>query len=441
MKPPVDVQTAQPMFLRGAASREAALPATPRRAIPGAALKLLGDERLARLAAAGDRMAFAAIFDRHRAELYRYCTSILRNGDDAADALQNTMLRALNALGGRDQGDRAAALALPDRPQRVDLAAPAPASRWRATRRRCLRLKSTSRQARETRAQLTEVLDDIRELPERQRGALVMREMAGLEYSEIAAALATTPAGAKQAIYEARRALYELAKGREMECEAIQRTLSDGDGRAARGRAVRAHLRACAGCRDFGAAIRRASRSSRRSARRCRRPWPRGCCRASRRRRRRVPGRPDLRDRGTRGGEVPLRGGADGGHRRGRQPGGGEPRRERLTALGGRRVVSSKATPAPAGIGAPVAARGGPSAELRGERTGAPAERRGRSRNGARDERLSPAKPGKSRGSSPQSAGTVSAPRLPRRPQAGADCGVTGEAAPAAASPAPSATG
>jgi hypothetical protein len=107
----------------------------------------------------------------------------------------------------------------------------------------------------EVRAQLGQILDDIRELPERQRGALVMRELAGLEYPEIAAALETSPAGAKQAIYEARQALFDLAKGRDMDCEQIQRTLSDGDGRAVRGRALRAHLRACSSCRDFGATI------------------------------------------------------------------------------------------------------------------------------------------------------------------------------------------
>ena len=254
MKPPVDAHTAQPMLFGSVPAGDAVQTAEPRRTFPAAALKLLTDERLARLASAGDRAAFAAIFDRHQAPLYRYCTSIVRNPEDAADALQNTMLRALHAL----EGDtREIAL----RPWLYRIAHNESIS---LLRRRtpaddldgdlCDAGPDLEADAA-LRAQLGELLDDIRELPERQRGALVMRELAGLEYSEIAAALATSPAGAKQAIYEARRALYDLAKGREMDCEAIQRTLSDGDGRAVRGRAIRAHLRACTGCRDFGATI------------------------------------------------------------------------------------------------------------------------------------------------------------------------------------------
>jgi hypothetical protein len=82
-----------------------------------------------------------------------------------------------------------------------------------------------------------------------------MRELAGLSYAEIAAVLETTPASAKQAAYDARRALHDLAKGREMDCAAVCTAVSDGDGRALRGRALRAHLRACAECRDFRNAI------------------------------------------------------------------------------------------------------------------------------------------------------------------------------------------
>lgn len=36
-----------------------------------------------------------------------------------------------------------------------------------------------------------------------------------------------------------------------MECEAVRRAISDGDGRVLRARKIRAHVRACRGCRDF----------------------------------------------------------------------------------------------------------------------------------------------------------------------------------------------
>ncbi|MCA1699047.1 MAG: hypothetical protein LC790_09165, partial [Actinobacteria bacterium] len=67
---------------------------------PAVALRALSDERLARWAAKGSQPAFAVIFERHQQALSRYCHSILGNSHDAADALQNTMLKALRALPG-----------------------------------------------------------------------------------------------------------------------------------------------------------------------------------------------------------------------------------------------------------------------------------------------------------------------------------------------------
>src|SRR3954452_3561996 len=63
-------------------------------------LHALSDGRLAKLAASGDRTAFAAIYERHHQALYRYCRSILRDEEEARDALQSTMASALRALEG-----------------------------------------------------------------------------------------------------------------------------------------------------------------------------------------------------------------------------------------------------------------------------------------------------------------------------------------------------
>src|SRR5882757_2846952 len=68
-----------------------------------AALRVLPDEQLARLAAKGDARAFALIYERHHQELFRYCRSITRNSEDAADALQSTMAAALRSLPGDDR--------------------------------------------------------------------------------------------------------------------------------------------------------------------------------------------------------------------------------------------------------------------------------------------------------------------------------------------------
>src|ERR687886_523156 len=66
----------------------------------GPALRVLGDRQLGRLASKGDPRAFAAIYERHHQDLYRYCRSITGNAEDASDALQSTMAAALRALPG-----------------------------------------------------------------------------------------------------------------------------------------------------------------------------------------------------------------------------------------------------------------------------------------------------------------------------------------------------
>ena len=60
-------------------------------------LRLLSDERLVKLASEGSTPAFAAIYERHHQAVYRYCRSILRSDHDARDALQSTMLKAMQA--------------------------------------------------------------------------------------------------------------------------------------------------------------------------------------------------------------------------------------------------------------------------------------------------------------------------------------------------------
>jgi RNA polymerase sigma factor (sigma-70 family) len=223
-------------------------------ALPNAAralgpIHVSGDARLARLAAMGDQRAFAAIFERYHQPLYRYCRSIVGNDEDAQDALQNTMAKVLQALPGEEREvalkpwlyriahNEAIELVRRRRPH-VDLEgieASAPGVEEESAVRERLR-------------QLT---SDLSDLPERQRGALVMRELSGLSYGEIATAFATSPAVAKQAVYEARVALQEQAEGREMDCHSVRASISERDGRILRGRRLRAHLRGCDGCSSF----------------------------------------------------------------------------------------------------------------------------------------------------------------------------------------------
>jgi RNA polymerase sigma factor (sigma-70 family) len=217
-------------------------------------LRLLGERQLARLAAKGDQRAFAAIYERYHQPLYRYCRSILGDPEDARDALQNTMLKALRALPG-EQRD----LQLRPWLYRIAHNESVELLRQRRPKAQLSDAQSIGVPGAEKEAagneRMRQLFADLHEMPERQRGALVMRELSGLSCAEIAVALGTSPAVAKQTIYEARMSLQEMAEGREMDCEAIRCSLSEDDRRVLRGRRVRAHLRACAGCRDFASAI------------------------------------------------------------------------------------------------------------------------------------------------------------------------------------------
>ena len=98
---------------------------------------------------------------------------------------------------------------------------------------------------------------DLADLPERQRAALILRELNGLSHVEIGEVLGISTAAVKQAIFDARSALLGFREGRETACDDIRRMLSDGDGRVLRGRGVRGHLRACPDCRRFRADLER----------------------------------------------------------------------------------------------------------------------------------------------------------------------------------------
>ena len=82
-----------------------------------------------------------------------------------------------------------------------------------------------------------------------------MRELSGLDYAEIGATFGVAEGAARQAVYEAREMLHQIAEGRAMSCADVRELISARDGRLLRGTKVRAHLRACASCRGFRAAI------------------------------------------------------------------------------------------------------------------------------------------------------------------------------------------
>jgi RNA polymerase sigma factor (sigma-70 family) len=197
---------------------------------------------------------FEAIYERHHQALYRFCFSILGNAEDARDALQNTMVKALRSLPGEEREIQL-------KPWLYRVAHNESIELLRRRRDQVALdeqlAASTGGPAEEAamRERLRTLLSDLGELPERQRAALVMRELAGLEFAEIAEALGTSPGVARQTVYEARLSLGQLKAGREMDCAEVRWELSEQDGRVTRRRDIQAHLRDCAECRAFRDAI------------------------------------------------------------------------------------------------------------------------------------------------------------------------------------------
>ena len=210
---------------------------------------------LGRRARRGDRSAFEQIFRHHGDELYRYCLAIVRNRDDAEDALQSTMGAALRSLPGEGRD-------IELRPWLFRVAHNESISIIR--RRTTVALDDTQVSEPEgasqedriaIRERMRRLLGDLAELPERQRSALVMRELSGISYGEIGGALDCSEAAARQAVYEARLGLKNLEEGRTLACEEVMHAISFRDGRRLRNRRLRAHLRACDRCTAFAADI------------------------------------------------------------------------------------------------------------------------------------------------------------------------------------------
>jgi RNA polymerase sigma factor (sigma-70 family) len=220
--------------------------------IPTATARMppFSERGLMRAAARGERRAFEQIYRRYHQQLYRYCYAILRRESDAEDALQATMAAALRSLPGEKRevslrswlyrvAHNEAITLLRGRSKQADPEqAPEPA-------RQSVEAEYAERERFEV------ILTDLGELPERQRSALVMRELSGLSYEEIGEALDCSGGAARQIVYESRVALQLREEGRTVSCEEIRRAVSDGDRRRLRGRKLKAHLSACESCRDF----------------------------------------------------------------------------------------------------------------------------------------------------------------------------------------------
>jgi RNA polymerase sigma factor (sigma-70 family) len=210
--------------------------------------------------------AFERLYRRHALDVYRYAQAVLRNQADAEDVTQTTFMNAYRAL---ERGER------PESPHNwlIAIAHNVCRQRFRAASRRPQEVMIEDDIA----DHLVQPEDDdapssedikraLSHLAFNQRAALVMRELEGRSYTEIADLLGVSVSAVETLIFRARRALREQLDA-SLTCGQAEQLLSrqlDGElGKAERAQ-LRAHVRECAACRKL-ARSQRAQRSALRS--------------------------------------------------------------------------------------------------------------------------------------------------------------------------------
>lgn len=220
---------------------------------PGGALnRLRGDRKLVERFQAGDDAAFAVLYDRHRSRLMAIAIGVLGSAEDAQDAVQDAFMSASSSLRARTPDDVRAWLSRVARNAAIDVA--------RGRRPTVEAAESDAvaagpaRQA-EVRSELVELVAALKDLPERQRTALVMRELSGASYAEIGATLGADEAAVRGLISRGRLSLRAAREARALQCGAVRERLAvEVDGRR-RTADVRRHLKGCSECRRFQAGL------------------------------------------------------------------------------------------------------------------------------------------------------------------------------------------
>lgn len=240
-----------------ASSIHALAPLT-RAAKAGPLLRLRSDDQLVALFRMGYDEAFGAIHDRYRRRLLAYTRQMLGGSrGDAEDALQDVFLRAYGAL---RQDDRPVTLRAwlyrVAHNRCVDLLrrpTPPPAEIYELSRPPQQDTLATA----ERREELRRLVEDVQRLPEQQRSALLMRELEGLSYAELADALGVSVGAVKSLLVRARLGLVEATEARDAACLEIRADLAGAFGRGVRASArAGRHLHGCAGCREYKRALR-----------------------------------------------------------------------------------------------------------------------------------------------------------------------------------------
>ena len=221
-------------------------------------LRLRSDDQLLALFRAGNDDAFRAIHDRYRQRLFAYTRQMLPgSSQDAEDALQDVFVRAYSGLRANHRE-----LALRPWLYRVahnrcvdELRRPLPPAP-ELLHQTGLPTHDPATRA-EQRESLHRLITDLRRLPDQQRSALLMRELGGMTYTDVAAAMDVSVPAVKSLLVRARIGLALAVEARDTACVEIRDELTLAHDRGVRpSGTVRRHLADCGSCREFRTQVR-----------------------------------------------------------------------------------------------------------------------------------------------------------------------------------------
>ncbi len=225
------------------------------------ARRLLGhsrDEALVAGVRRRDRRAFEAIYERHAAQLLTFCIYLLGSRHDAEDALQATFASAYRAL---LNDTRPVSL----RPWLFTIARNESLSILRKRRPQVelngeVALTGDPVKLAEVHEEMVSMIGGIRELPEKQRAALVLAEVHGMSHAEIGSVLGVRPDQVKAYVFQARSNLLSDRHAREVDCREIREELATSRGLVSKRARLRRHLRSCDACRAYADGVERQQR-------------------------------------------------------------------------------------------------------------------------------------------------------------------------------------
>jgi RNA polymerase sigma-70 factor, ECF subfamily len=177
----------------------------------------MDDADLVRAAAGGDRQAFDELVRRHQGSIVNLARAMTGGSPDAEDLAQEAFIRAWNGLG-TFRGDSAFRTWLHGIALNVIRTHRGRLARLRAMfftgagDRDPIEIAAVDERLEERVALRQRIDRALGQLPDELRGALVLRDVQGLEYKEIAAALGVPIGTVESRIFRARQRLRPLLR-------------------------------------------------------------------------------------------------------------------------------------------------------------------------------------------------------------------------------------